>query len=133
MGVRVYLLDRRPTTLPIGGTVQTIGTLRQFCKLTEMDIARSVEETTAAQIIPSPTAAMIIDVTESPLVDDPDNHVVGRLRTAKYLSDKATNTVDGRHGVYTSKSLVRRAETPCMRTHYWQQRSFVRIKAISHL
>ncbi len=79
MGVNTFLLDRRTVTLLIGGRRQTVGTLRQFFKLTEMDDERVAELEAAALITPSPAAAMVMDVTDRPLAGEPDKPVAAHL------------------------------------------------------
>ena len=75
MGVNLYLLDRRKAVLLIGGSKQTVGTLRRFFKLTELDADRAAERATADRIRPSPVAALIVDVSELPLATDPEKPV----------------------------------------------------------
>lgn len=72
MGVNLYLLDRRPVTLVIGGSRHIVGMLRRFFKITEMDTARSAECAAAGEIKPSPVAVMNIDVVEMPLANETD-------------------------------------------------------------
>jgi hypothetical protein len=79
MGVNTFLLDRRTARLLIGGSSQTVGTLRRFFKLTELDEERAAELDAAAGITPSPAAAMIIDITELPLAAEPAKPVPGHL------------------------------------------------------
>lgn len=70
MGVNIFILDRRPTRLVVGGTTQDIGTLRRFVKITELDEERSDElnaSEAASSALPSPRAAMLADVDEMPL------------------------------------------------------------------
>ena len=70
MGVNIFILDRRLTRLAVGGTVQNVGSLRGFWKITEMDQARSREMRAAEKVsgaIPSPVAAMVAGVSEMPL------------------------------------------------------------------
>ena len=43
MGVNILLLDRRPARLDVGGVVQSVGTLRSFWKMTELDEERAAE------------------------------------------------------------------------------------------
>ena len=71
MGVNSFLLDRRTARMLIGGSSQTVGTLRRFFKLTELDEERAAELDAAAKITPSPAAAMLMDITELPLADEP--------------------------------------------------------------
>jgi hypothetical protein len=78
MGVNIYLLDRRPVQLVVAGTLQHIGALRGFWKVTEMDDERVRElraAETAASLMPSPKAAMIADVEEKPLAREADTSV----------------------------------------------------------
>ena len=81
MGVNTFLLDRRTAVLVIGGSRQTVGTLRSFFKLTELDLGegRVAELEAAARITPSPTAAMIMGLTELPLADKPGKPVAAHL------------------------------------------------------
>ncbi len=70
MGVNLYLLDRRSANLIVGSSRHTVGTLRRFFKLTEMDSARSAVCEAATRIRPSPAAVINIDVIEMPLADN---------------------------------------------------------------
>jgi hypothetical protein len=79
MGVNTFLLDRRTATVLIGGSSHTVGTLRRFFKLTELDEERAAELDAAAGITPSPAAAMIMDITELPLADEPAKLVAAHL------------------------------------------------------
>ena len=79
MGVNIFLLDRRTATLVIGGRTQTIGTLRRFFKVTELDPKRASELDVAARITPSPVAALVIDITELSLASAPDALVPAHL------------------------------------------------------
>ena len=79
MGVNTFLLDRRTVTLLIGGSKQTVGTLRRFFKLTELDDERAAERDAAAHITPSPAAALVMDITELPLAGAPDKPVPAHL------------------------------------------------------
>ena len=79
MGVNLFLLDRRTVTLVIGGSRHTVGTLRRFFKLTELDEERGAELDAAARIKPSPAAALIVDISELPLVDMPSKPVPAHL------------------------------------------------------
>lgn len=70
MGVNIYILDRRPARLSVGGIEQSVGSLRRFWKITEIDQERSSELNTsesAARATASPQAAMLADVHELPL------------------------------------------------------------------
>ncbi len=70
MGVNIFILDRRPVRLSVAGTVQSIGSLRRFFKITELNDTRAGELHTleaTASLIPSPKAAMIADIEELPL------------------------------------------------------------------
>ena len=70
MGVNIYLLDRRPARLCVGGVEQSVGSLRRFWKITELNSERSKEleaSEATARTIPSPPAAMLSDVYEMPL------------------------------------------------------------------
>ena len=70
MGVNIYILDRRPARLSVGGVEQSIGSLRRFWKITEIDDERSRELETAeatAGAIASPPAAMLADVYDMTL------------------------------------------------------------------
>jgi len=79
MGVNTFLLHRRTVTLLIGGSRQTVGTLRQFFKLTELDDERAAELDAAARITPSPAAALVMDITDLPLAGEPDKPVAAHL------------------------------------------------------
>jgi hypothetical protein len=79
MGVNSFLLDRRTARLLIGGSSQTVGTLRRFFKLTELDEERAAELDAAARITPSPAAAMLMDITELPLADEPAKPLAAHL------------------------------------------------------
>ncbi len=79
MGVNTFLLDRRTATLVIGGSRHAVGTLRRFFKLTELDDERGAELDAAARITPSPTAALIMDISELPIADEPDKPVAAHL------------------------------------------------------
>jgi hypothetical protein len=79
MGVNTFLLDRRTVTLLIGGSKQTVGTLRAFFKLTELDDERAAERDAAAHITPSPAAALVMDIADLPLAGEPDNPVAAHL------------------------------------------------------
>ena len=79
MGVNTFLLDRRTAVLSIGGSRQTVGTLRRFFKLTELDEERAAERAAAASITPSPVAALIMDITEIPLATSPEQPVPAHL------------------------------------------------------
>jgi len=70
MGVNIFLLDRRPARLDVGGVVQSVGTLRRFWKMTELDEERADElraSEDAAAVRPSPKAAIVADLVELPL------------------------------------------------------------------
>jgi hypothetical protein len=70
MGVNIYILDRRPARLSVGGVEQSVGSLRRFWKITEVDDERSRELDTAeaaAGAIASPPAAMLADVYDMTL------------------------------------------------------------------
>jgi hypothetical protein len=79
MGVNTFLLDRRTAKLLIGGSPQTVGTLRRFFKLTELNEERAAELDTPAGITPSPAAALIMDITELPLADKPAKVIAAHL------------------------------------------------------
>lgn len=79
MGVNTFLLDRRTATLLIGASKQTVGTLRRFFKLTELDEERAAELDAAASIAPSPAAALVMDISELPLASEPDRPVAAHL------------------------------------------------------
>jgi hypothetical protein len=70
MGVNIFILDRRPAQLAIGGTTHAVGSLRRSWKITEVDGARademSASEALAARM-PSPKVAMLADVSEMPV------------------------------------------------------------------
>jgi hypothetical protein len=79
MGVNTFLLNRRTAVVRIGASSQTVGTLRRFFKLTELDEERAAELDAAAGITPSPAATMIMDITELPLASEPGKPVPGHL------------------------------------------------------
>lgn len=79
MGVNTFLLDRRTATLLVGGSKQTVGMLRRFFKITELDDERAAELDAAARITPSPAAALIVDISELPLASAPDNPAAAHL------------------------------------------------------
>lgn len=79
MGVNTFLLDRRTATLLIGGSGHTLGTLRRFVKLTELDEERAAELDAAARITPSPAAVLIMDISEFPFAEIPDKPVAAHL------------------------------------------------------
>jgi hypothetical protein len=79
MGVNTFLLDRRTATLLIGGSKQTVGTLRRFFKFTELGDERVAELDAAAHITPSPAAALVVDISELPLASTPDKPVAAHL------------------------------------------------------
>lgn len=79
MGVNTFLLDRRTASLLVGTTRQTVGTLRRFFKLTELDDERAAELDAAARIAPSPAAALIVDISELPLAGEPGKPVAAHL------------------------------------------------------
>jgi hypothetical protein len=62
MGVAIHILDRRTVRLDVGGTSQTVGTVRHLSKITEIDDCRSAELEGVA--IPS-LATMGGDLTET--------------------------------------------------------------------
>lgn len=76
MGVNTFLLDRRNVMLLIGGTRQTVGTLRRFFKVTEIDEKRAAELTAASGSRPSPLAVMLVDVDELRRAGDPHGRPV---------------------------------------------------------
>lgn len=79
MGVNIFLLDRRTATLLVGGTRQTVGTLRGFFKLTELDDERAAEREAAARIVPSPVAAMVMEISELSLATAPEKEISAHL------------------------------------------------------
>jgi hypothetical protein len=79
MAVNTFLLDRRTVTLLIGRSRQTVGTLRRFFKVTELDQKRAAELTAASRIRPSPLAVMMVDVSEFPLAATPDKPIAAHL------------------------------------------------------
>jgi hypothetical protein len=73
MGVNTFILDRRAATLLVGSSRQTVGTLRRFYKITELDQHRAAEVVAAdaaAKATPSPAAVLVMDVTELPLAGE---------------------------------------------------------------
>ena len=79
MGVNTFLLDRRTAVLSIGGHRQTVGTLRRFFKLTELDDARAAEREAAAHLSPSPGAVLLMDISELPLAANAGKSVPAHL------------------------------------------------------
>lgn len=79
MGVNIFLLDRRTATLFVGGSKHTVGTLRRFFKITELDDERAAEREAAARVTPSPAAALIVDISELPLAGAPDKPIAAHL------------------------------------------------------
>jgi hypothetical protein len=79
MGVNLYLLDHRTAVLLIGGSNQTVGTLRRFFKLTELDADRAAERDAAGRIRPSPVAALVVDISELPVATDAGKSVPAHL------------------------------------------------------
>jgi hypothetical protein len=79
MGVNTFLLDRRTATLFVGGSKQTVGTLRRFFKITELNGGRAAELNASAYITPSPAAALIVDISELQLADAPDKPVAAHM------------------------------------------------------
>lgn len=75
MGVSIYLLDRRTAALVIGGTRHTVGTLRRFFKVTELNEGRSAELDAAEKIKPSPRAVILPDGAEMPIAAEPSRTV----------------------------------------------------------
>ncbi len=78
MGVQLYILDRRQTTLVIAGTRHTIGILRRSWKLSEIDAARAAEISAAEEnhkdgVVPA--AAMVAEVSDMPLLAAPGHSV----------------------------------------------------------
>jgi hypothetical protein len=70
MGVNIFILDRRPVKLAVGGVEQDVGSLRRFWKITELDEERAGELSASEAVVagrPSPKAAMVADVVEMPL------------------------------------------------------------------
>ncbi len=83
LGVNIYILDRRPARLSIAGVEQNIGTLRRFWKITELDSERAGELVASEAVVasmPSPAAALVPDVYDLPLAENPgvpaDAHLV---------------------------------------------------------
>jgi hypothetical protein len=82
MGVQLYLLDRRQTSLIIAGTRHLIGTLRRSWKLTEINVERAAEIDAARESLKSvdlPAAAMVAEVTEIPLLGAHQNPVAAHM------------------------------------------------------
>jgi hypothetical protein len=79
MGVTTYLLDRRTTTLEVGGASQTVGTLRRFFKLTELDDERAAELEAAERNTHSPVAALVMDIHEMPVAAEPSRAIAAHL------------------------------------------------------
>lgn len=79
MGVNTFVLDRRTATLLIGSGRHTVGTLRRFYKISELDDERVIELDAAARITPSPAAVLLMDITELPLAGEPDKPIAAHL------------------------------------------------------
>lgn len=79
MGVNTFLLDRRTATLLIGSGRHTVGILRRFYKITELDDERVIELDAAARITPSPTAVLLMDITELPPAGESNKPVAAHL------------------------------------------------------
>jgi hypothetical protein len=79
MGVNIFLLDRRSVPLLVGGTRQSVGTLRRFFKLTELNEERAAEIEAATRNGASPAAALLIDVHEIPLASAPSHPMAAHL------------------------------------------------------
>jgi len=79
MGVNIFLLDRRTVTLVVGGARVSIGTLRRFFKITELDEERAAELATASAAGRSPLAVMLADISELALATEPDKPVAAHL------------------------------------------------------
>lgn len=79
MSVNTFLLDRRTATLMVGGTKQTVGTLRRFFKLTELDDERAAELEAAERTTQSPAAVMLMDIHEIPLATEPEQPIAVHL------------------------------------------------------
>ena len=79
MGVNTFLLARRPATLLVAGTRQQIGTLRRYFKLTELDDERAAEITAAERNTHSPAAALVMDIHEMPLAEEPSRAIAAHL------------------------------------------------------
>ena len=79
MGVDKFILDRRTVPLLVGGTMQSVGTLRQFFKITELDKERIAELEVAEQIKPSPVAVMVLNQSDLAFASDPETPVAAHL------------------------------------------------------
>lgn len=75
MGVNIFLLDRRSVTLIVGGTRQSVGTLRRFYKLTELNQEHMAEIECAGRNGASPAAALLMDIHKMPLAKSSSNAV----------------------------------------------------------
>ena len=78
MGVNLYLLDRRKVHLTIAGHKYTVGSLRRFWKVTEIDEARASEIASAKAQLgdrEAPAAVLITDISELPLAASPGRDV----------------------------------------------------------
>jgi hypothetical protein len=74
MGVQIFLLDHRKVRISIDGHNHMIGTLRRFCKVTEVDSARHAEIEAGKETLrdkPSPNAVMVVSPIERPLAASP--------------------------------------------------------------
>jgi hypothetical protein len=73
MGINIFLLEKKPIPLLIGGVLCSVGSLRRYVKLTEFDDERAAEieaAERAASAKPSPLAVMLADVSEIPLENE---------------------------------------------------------------
>jgi hypothetical protein len=67
VGVNIFILDRRRAKLDVAGVVVSVGLLRRFWKITELDEKRADElarDEHAALAQSSPHAAIVVDVME---------------------------------------------------------------------
>ena len=82
MGVQLYILDHRQTSLVIGGTHHLIGTLRRSWKLTEIDADRAAEISAGEESLKgnaSPAAAMVAEVVELPILGTPGQPIAAHV------------------------------------------------------
>ena len=79
MGVNTFLLDRRTAMLQVGPSIHTVGTLRRFFKLTELDDVRAAELNEAARVSQSPVAVLNPEITEWPTAGEPNVPVAAHL------------------------------------------------------
>jgi hypothetical protein len=82
MGVNIYLLDRRAVEISIENERHTVGTLRPFWKITEINDERAAEMAAAkAELLgrDAPMAVMISDICDVALASDPRRKAAGHI------------------------------------------------------